>query len=171
MEVPPIQQAFEGFTNGAKSVDPDFPVSEVYIGSFTDISAAKEAALSLIAQGADVVVPNANAAGLGAVQAASETGPQIGTFSVYSDYSEVAPENMLGTFVADYGQGIVRIVSEVKEGSFAPDGNIEFGLKDTDVVMFSLSDDSANPVPEEVRAAVEEATSKIVSGEVQTRAR
>src|SRR5690606_33679113 len=94
IEIPPIKQAFEGFMDGAKSVDPNFPVSTVYIGSFTDATAAKEAALSMISQGSDFVVPNANSAGLGVIQAVREAGTGIGTFSVYSDYTEVAPKNI-----------------------------------------------------------------------------
>jgi simple sugar transport system substrate-binding protein len=169
MEIPPIHDAFEGFRNGATSVAPEFQVSEIYIGSFTDSSSAKEAALSLVARGADFVVPNANAAGLGVIQAAKEAG--VGTFSVYSDHRAVAPKNILGVYVADYAQGIVRIASQVEEGSFAPEGNIVFGLADEDVMHFSFNEDAGVLVSDEVRAAVDAARAKIVAGEIRTRSR
>jgi simple sugar transport system substrate-binding protein len=171
MEIPPIKQSFEGFINGMKSVDPDLPVSQVYINSFTDATAAKEAALSMMAQGAQIVVPNANAAGLGTIQAAREAGPDVQTFSVYSDYTDVAPQNILGTYVADYGQGIVRIVSQIKDGSFVAESNIEFGLNDPDVMKFSFNDKATNAVPEDVRSYVEDVRTKIAAGEIQTRER
>jgi len=170
MEIPPIAQAFEGFERGARSVNPDFPVSTVFINSFTDASAAKEAAVSMISQGADFVVPNANAAGLGVIQAMQESGTQYGTFSVYSDYTEVAPDNILGTFIADYGQGIVRIVSKIRDGS-VPQGNVDFGLKDKDVVTFTFNDEAARLIPEDLRKHLEEVRAKIVAGEIQTRAK
>ncbi|MVA99400.1 BMP family ABC transporter substrate-binding protein [Nitratireductor sp. CAU 1489] len=170
LEIPPIKQSFEGFINGARSVDPNFPISQVYVGSFTDSTAAKEAAVGMIARGANIVVPNANAAGLGVVQAAREAGPDVQTFSVYSDYTEAAPENTLGVYVADYGQGIVRIVSQIKDGSFEAAGNIVFGLKDTDVMMFSYNDHSARSVPDDVRRKVEEVKNGIIAGEIATRA-
>jgi basic membrane protein A len=170
MEIPPIQQAFEGFTRGAKSVNPDFPVSEVYIGNFTDISAAKEAALSMIAQGADFVVPNASGATVGGYQAIAESGPEVKTFSIFSDFTEVAPENILGMYVADYAQGVVRIVKNVQEGN-PPDSNVEFGLADEDVMKFTYRDDVTNPVPADVGDFVEEVRAKIVAGEIQTRQR
>mgnify|MGYP003700697623 FL=1 len=170
LEIPPITQSFEGFVNGARSVDPDYPIWQVYVGSFTDSTAAKEAAVGMIARGANIVVPNANAAGLGVVQAAREAGPDVQTFSVYSDYTEAAPENTLGVYVADYGQGIVRIVSQIKDGEFEASGNIVFGLKDTDVMTFSYNDHSARPVPEAIRRKVEEVKNAIIAGEIATRA-
>ncbi|WLR94954.1 BMP family lipoprotein [Shinella zoogloeoides] len=170
MEIPPIAHAFEGFAKGARSVNPDFPVSTVFINSFTDASAAKEAAVSMMSQGADFVVPNANAAGLGVIQAAQEAGTQYGTFSVYSDYTEVAPKNILGTFIADYGQGIVRIVSAIKDGK-VPESNVDFGLKDADVIKFNFNDEAARSIPADLRKHLEEVRAKIAAGEVQTRAK
>ena len=72
MEIPPISEALTGFINGAKSVDPNFKVYSTYIGNFDDAAAAKEAALSMIAQGADCIVPDADAAGQGVFQAVVE---------------------------------------------------------------------------------------------------
>ena len=169
MEIPPIAHAFEGFARGAKSVNPDFPVSKVFINSFTDASAAKEAAVSMIAQGSDFVVPNANAAGLGVIQAALEAGEKASTFSVYSEYTDIAPRNILGTFLADYGRGIVRIVSDIKDGN-VPQSNVDFGLKDKDVIKFTLNDEAAKSIPQDLRKHLEEVTAKIVAGEIQTRA-
>ena len=170
MEIPPVTQAFEGFMNGARSVRPDFPSTTAYLGSFTDANAAKEAAFSLIAQGADFVIPNANAAGMGVIQAARESGDRIGTFSVYSDYTHAAPKNVLGTFLADYGQGIVRIISDIKNGKL-PQSNVDFGLKDTDVIRFTFNDEAARSIPQDLRKHLEEVSAKIVAGEIQTRAK
>lgn len=169
MDIPPIRESFEGFRNGAASVNPDYKVSEILIGTIADSSAAKEAALSLVAQGADFLAQNTNAAGLGVIQAAKEA--DVGTFSVFSDYSDVAPRNILGVYVADYAQGIVRIASEVKEGRFAPEGNIIFGLKDADVMRFSLNEQAGARLTPEVRAAVDAARAGIVAGEIRTRSR
>ncbi|WP_033056860.1 BMP family protein [Sinorhizobium arboris] len=170
MEIPPITQAFEGFRNGAKSVNRNFPVSTVYLGSFTDASAAKEAAFSMISQGSDFVVPNANSAGMGVIQAARESSANAATFSVYSDYTDAAPKNVLGTFLADYGQGIVRIVSAIKNGS-VPDSIVEFGLKDTDVIKFTYNDAAGRSVPADLRKTIDGISAKIVAGEIQTRAK
>lgn len=168
MEIPPIQDAFEGFVNGAKSVSPDFPIAEAYIGNFTDTTAAKEAALSMISQGADFLIPNASGATVGGYQAVAESGPGIGTFSIFSDYTEVAPENVLGMYVTDYAAGVSKVVKAIQEGS-APETNVVFGLKDTDVMQFTFRDDAANPVPEDLRAEVAAIAERIAAGEIVTR--
>ncbi|MEQ9447725.1 MAG: hypothetical protein RLN70_02335, partial [Rhodospirillaceae bacterium] len=81
-----------------------------------------------------------------------------------------APENTLGVYVADYGQGIVRIVSQIQDGEFEASGNIVFGIKDTDVMTFSYNDHSARPVPDAIRRKVEEVKNAIIAGEIATRA-
>jgi len=167
MAIPPIQQAFTGFKNGARSIKPDFPISEVYIGNFTDTSSAKEAALSMIAQGADFVVPNASGATVGAYQAIDESGPRVGTFSIFNDYTAVAPNNILGRYVANYAQGVVEVVRGIREGK-PPAGNVVFGLKDPKVISFTLRDDVPNPVPQDVRARVQAISERIAAGQIQT---
>jgi len=168
MNIPPIKEAFDGFAMGAKATNAAFPVSEVYIGNFQDAGAAKEAAVNMISHGADIVTPNANTAGLGVVQAAREAGPNVGTFSVFSDYTSVAPANILAVYLASYGAGVVRIVTGIKNGDI-PKSNVDFGLKDDDVMKFTYNEKAAKPVPEDVRKYVESVKAKIIAGEIQTR--
>ncbi len=167
MEIPPIQVAFTGFKNGARSVNPDFPISEAYIGNFTDTTAAKEAALSMISAGADFVVPNASGATVGGYQAVAESGPDVRSFSIFSDYTEVAPNNILGLYVADYAQGVVEVVKAIQAGN-APTENVVFGLKDTKVMSFTFRDDGPVSVPEDIRAEVKAISDKIAAGEIKT---
>ncbi len=168
MEIPPIKEALEGFSNGVKATNAAFPLSEVYIGNFQDVGAAKEAAVNMISHGADIVVPDADAAGLGVIQAAREAGSNVGTFGVFTDYTSVAPANILGTYLAFYGAGVVRIVTGIKNGDI-PKSNVDFGLKDDDVMKFTYNDKAAKPVPEDVRKYVETVKAKIIAGEIQTR--
>lgn len=166
MEIPPIAEALEGFEEGARSVDPNYPISSTFIGNFTDSAAAKEAALGMLAEGATFVVPDADVAGLGVFQAISEAGPEIGTFGAFGDFTDNAPDNILGNYFANYGQGIVNIAKQVKEGTFEPTGNIEFGLANEDVMWIEFSE--ANALPDDVMQAVEAAKAGIISGEIDT---
>jgi hypothetical protein len=72
VEIPPLKSTFLAFEAGAKSVRPDFQVVVTYIGNWDDVGAAKQAAHALIEQNCDVIFPNADAASLGAFQAAQE---------------------------------------------------------------------------------------------------
>lgn len=168
MEIPPIQQAFAGFKAGAKSVNPEFQVSEAYIGNFTDTAATKEAALSMIAQGADFVVPNASGATVGAYQGIAEAGDQVKSFSIYTDFTGVAPKNILGLYVADYAQGVVEVVRAIREGN-APTTNVAFGLKDPKVISFHFRDDNPQvSVPEDIRKDVAAVVADISAGKIDT---
>ncbi|WP_448956435.1 BMP family protein [Labrys neptuniae] len=167
MEIPPIQQAFAGFKNGARSVNPNFPISEAYIGNFTDTTAAKEAALSMISQGADFVVPNASGATIGGYQAIAESGPNVRSFSIFSDFTQVAPKNILGLYVADYAQGVVDVVRAIRTGS-PPTKNVIFGLKDPKVISFTFRDGGPVSVPAEIRAEVKAISDKIAAGQIKT---
>jgi len=166
MEIPPISEALTGFEEGAKSVDPNYNVSGTFIGNFTDSAAAKEAALGMLSGGATFIVPDADVAGLGVFQAVSEAGPEIGTFGAFTDATDNAPNNIYGNYFADYGQGIVNIAKQVKEGTFNPTGNIEFGLANEDVMWIEYND--GKPLPADVMAAVEEAKQAIIDGTIDT---
>jgi basic membrane protein A and related proteins len=168
MEIPPIKEALDGFVKGVKDTRADMPVSSVYIGNFSDVTAAKEAAVNMISHGADFVVPDADAAGIGVIQAAREAGPDIATFGVFTDITSTAPDNILGTYLADYAQGVTRIVTGIKDGSSLPTSNVAFGLKDTDVMKFIYNDKAKRAVPDDVRNYVETIKAKISSGEIQT---
>jgi len=168
MEIPPISEAFRGFINGAHSVNPNFDVSVTYIGNFQDAAAAKEAAVSMISAGADVIVPNADAAGLGGYRAVREADKHVYTFGAFTEATEHAPKNVLANYLADYGQGIVNMARAVKEGAFEPTGNVEFGLKHNDVMQFHYNDQADPAVPSDVRILVEEARAKIILGQVNT---
>lgn len=170
MEIPPIKASFTGFTHGAHSVNPDFPIRITYLGSWDDVGAAKEAALTLVADGADFVVPNADAAGAGVYQAAVEAGPGVRAFGVLYDVIAQAPLNIVANSRSNLGQGMINVVRQVKEGAFQPSGNIEFGLKDSDVMWLMYNDGAATPVPDDVRALVETAKQKIIAGEIDTKA-
>ncbi len=168
MEIPPIKEALDGFVKGVKDTRADMPVSSVYVGNFSDVNAAKEAAVNMIAHGADFVIPDADAAGIGVIQAAREAGPDVATFGVFTDITSTAPDNILGTYLADYAQGVTRIVAGIKDGSSLPTSNVGFGLKDADVMKFIYNNKAKRAVPDDVRKYVETIKAKIISGEIQT---
>lgn len=165
VEIPPIKNAAIGFRNGAKYVNPDFEVIEVMTGSWNDLATAKEAAISMITNGADMIVPNANISALGVFQAVVEADDVV-SFGAFGDYTEKAPQHILGNYTPDLSEGFVSIAKEIKAGTFAPDSNIVFGLEHEDVVILRFNEDASNPVSGELKATLQEVKQKLISGEI-----
>ena len=74
MEIPPVIKFRKGYENGAKYVNPNVKVLGVYIDSFTDPARGKEAALSQIAEKADVIFGAGGPTGSGGIMGAAAQG-------------------------------------------------------------------------------------------------
>jgi len=160
IKLPVIRTTFAGFTAGARSVKPDFAVAEAYTGSFEDVAAAKAATDALIAQGADLVLQNADAAGLGVFQAAGAKG--VLAFGTNRDQSDVAPDTVLASAVISIPKAFLDMAREVKERRFV--GRVvEEDLK-SGVIDFVVNPKLAGRIPAEVLRRVQDARDKIEGG-------
>lgn len=166
MDIPPISESFTGFINGAKSVDPSYPVQVTYLGNWTDTAGAKEASFSYVDGGANFLLGNADFAGNGVYQAMLEK--DVNGFGMFGDNTEKAPNQIVANYILDYGAGLVELAAEVKAGTFKPNGNIEFGLADEKVIYIVYNENATNPVPQELRDEVAALYPKIASGEIDT---
>lgn len=115
-EQPPVKASFAAFALGAKSINPNVKVLTSYIGNWDDVSAAKEQALAQIAQGADILFQNADAAGLGVFQAAREK--KVLAFGTNSNQNDIAPDVIVGSVVIDLSKAFLLIAREVQRGQF-----------------------------------------------------
>lgn len=95
--LPNVVAQVGGFRKGAKSVNPNIEVKVIYIKNMEDAAEAKEAALSLIAGGADFVFGKLNAAQSGIIQAAKEKGVYASGRSF--GHTAIAPDNVLTNIV------------------------------------------------------------------------
>jgi basic membrane protein A and related proteins len=127
IELPSIKLTFDGFKRGFLSVRPQGRILISYIGKFDDVGAAKEAALAQINQGADVLIHDADAAGLGVFQAASQA--HIFAFGAIRNQNDVAPDVVLSSAVTSTPRAFLKIATEVEEHRFHA-GMIEFGMDD-----------------------------------------
>jgi basic membrane lipoprotein Med (substrate-binding protein (PBP1-ABC) superfamily) len=165
IKLPVILSTFDGFVAGAKSVKADFEVATVYTGSFEDVAGAKAATDALISQGADLVLQNADAAGLGVFQSAKEHGAYA--FGTNRDQNDIAPETILASATIDIPRAFVLVAREVKEKKFA--GRvIEEGLA-SGCVGFVWNPRLESRVPDAVKARVAAAAAAIGSGALKVR--
>ena len=162
MEIPPVRLAFDGFERGFLDQRPDGRVREVFLGSWEDVAAGRQAALSLIDQGVDVLIHNADAAGLGVFQACRERGKwALGT---NSDQASVAPDVVLASAVMDIPAAMQRVAEEVRAGSFR--GRVVSFDLISGVVDLALNVELVHVLPPEAHQAVAEARDRLLSGAV-----
>lgn len=161
IELPPIEAAYQGWVNGARAVDPDVETRKIYLNSFDDAAAGREAALALIRVGADMLHHNADAAALGVFQAAKES-EGVFVFGSNDDQAELAPERVIGSAVIDLPRAFLMVAGEVKAGTFRP--RVEaFGLA-SGVVRYVPNPALETMVHQTLRSRVQAAADSIADG-------
>jgi basic membrane protein A and related proteins len=161
IELPPIEAAYQGWVNGATAVNPRVQSRKIYLNSFDDAAAGREAALALIRVGADMLHHNADAAALGVFQAAKES-PGVYVFGANADQSALAPEHVMGSAVIDLPRAFLLVAQEVKHGSFTP--KVEaFGLS-SGVVRYDANTALGRMVPARLAARVKAASDSLAAG-------
>lgn len=162
MEIPPLTSTFMAFEAGAKSVNPNFHLVVSYIGNWEDVGAARQAALALIEQGCDILIPNADAASLGAFQAAQEK--KVLAFGTNKNQNGIAPDVVIASGIIDIPSAFLFIAREVQEHRFSS-RIIRLGMKEGTVSLVY------NPalltlVSADVQALIETTKQKIIAGEL-----
>lgn len=160
MEIPPQLANLAAYTKGAQLVNPDIKVLSVITGTFEDPEKGYEAALSMIAAGADVLFQTADSTGMGAMQAAKEKGVYIIGYA--GDQREVAPNLVLTSNMVSIPRAIEIQVDRIKEGTFG--GTVwRAGIKEgiIDIAPFGAM------VPKDVQEQVLLLKKAIIAGYLQ----
>jgi basic membrane lipoprotein Med (substrate-binding protein (PBP1-ABC) superfamily) len=160
-ELPPVRNSFRAFEAGVRAARPDARVVWSFVGNWDDAAAGKEQALAQIAQGADFIFQNADAAGLGVFQAARER-KGVYVFGSNSNQNGVAPEVVIGSVVIDLPHAFVTVAREVKEGRFTA-RTIRLGTS-SEVVSWVPNPALESRIPVGVRARVDSARAQLRAG-------
>ncbi len=110
MKIPSVERSLAGFVAGARRAGPAIEVRVAYTGSFEDIQAAKESGRALIRWGADFLIHNADASGLGVFQAAAEAKGVL-AFGTIRPQHQLMPKVVLASAVADLPTGFLNIAT------------------------------------------------------------
>ncbi len=97
--IPEVLQGINAFTLGAQSVNPDIEVRVIWVNSWYDPGKEREAALALIAQGADVITHHTDSTAV--VQAAEEQG--VYAVAYHSDMAKYGPKAHLTAATHHWG--------------------------------------------------------------------
>ena len=153
-----IIRSINAFTLGARSVNPDVKVEVIYTNTWADADKERQAATTLIDRGADVLT-----------QSQDTTTTQIvaqerGVFSIGQNYTayDVAPDAYLTGVLFDWKEYYGKDIEKIMDGTWTP--SFYWGsLKDGVVKMDTFASFSGFGT----REAVEQAESKLISGEIQ----
>ena len=160
VEQPSIIKMVEAYKLGAKAYNPKVKVFDVYIGSFTDVSLGKEAALAMADKGADVLSHIANQAGTGVIKAAEERG-LLATGDSF-DQNFIAPKTVVCSTVYNVPILVTLAVDKVRGGTFGG-GIFNMGMKEG-VVDIAPYHDFESSIPAKAKDMIAQMKKKIISG-------
>lgn len=168
-EYPNLINIFEGYIQGARTVNPDVRVIGTYLNDWDNPEKGKESAMSIIQQGADVIFYVADSSGHGVVQAAEEKG--VYALGAVQDQNSLAPGTVLSSFVLDVDKAYEQAVQSVMEGNFRgellkPGLEREKDSSSDGVVYLAPFHSLDEEVPDDVKKRLEELTDDILAGEL-----
>ena len=164
LDIPAIKYGIDGFGAGAKYINPDIKVLSAVTGSFDDISKVKEQSLTMIEQGADVVMSVANIAGRGAYDAAQDRSIYaIGSIGGTADFDNY-PDTLIASGKVDMAVSIVNVLEKVEDGTFEGIDYVN-GIKEGAVNLAFNDKLVADKFPD-LEKQIKEISDKLASGEI-----
>ncbi|WP_315971390.1 BMP family ABC transporter substrate-binding protein [Paenibacillus sp. N3.4] len=153
--IPEVIYNINAFALGIQSVNPNAKVQVVWTNTWYDPATERQAAISLLDKGADVLLAYQDSPAT--IQAAAERGALAGGND--SDMSRFAPKNYLTNPTWNWGPYYTKLVKSVMDGTWTNEqymGSMADGM----VGIAPLGDH----IPADVKKLVEDAKSKAVSG-------
>lgn len=164
MDIPLIRRFEAGFRAGVREANPSAEVLANYAGStpdaFKNPAKGKEMALSMYAQGADIVMHASGSTGLGVFAAARETGKLA--VGVDRDQWDEAPGRVLTSMLKRIDESLFAVMKEVVSGEFKS-GVRWFGVKEG-AIGYVYDANNSGLIPKEAREKAEALRAKIISG-------
>ncbi|MFC5469826.1 BMP family ABC transporter substrate-binding protein [Cohnella suwonensis] len=153
--IPEVVYSINAFTLGAQSVNPDIEVSVVWSNTWFDPTVERQAAVSLLDKGVDVIAAYQDS------PASIQAGAEKGVWGVGndSDMGKYAPDTYLTNNVWDWGPYYIDTVKKYMDGTWKSEaywGHMSTGI--VDLAPFGKN------VPQDVRDLVEAKKKEIIDG-------
>ncbi len=161
IEVGDAKLYVDGFIAGAKATKPDITVNVNYIGSFSDVALASEAAQTHAGAGADVLTGSAQMV-VGAIGVAEERG--ILWFGTQADQSSLAPSIVVASQVYDWTVVVDDMIALIKDGTLGGKAYVVTLENEGLLVVFN----DAYELPADVKTLAENTIAGIKDGSIKT---
>ncbi|MGK5061494.1 BMP family ABC transporter substrate-binding protein [Janthinobacterium sp. LB3P112] len=155
--IPEVLQGVNAFTRGMRSVDPKAEVKVVWVNSWFDPGKERDAAITLIGQGADVVTHHTDSTAV--VQAAEEKGKYA--IAYHSDMKKYGPKAQLAAVTHHWGEYYTKQAQAVLDGTWKS-GSTWGGIKDGMVKLEGIN----AAVPADVKQFVLAREKDLVAGKL-----
>lgn len=156
--VPEVNRIVNAFIQGVKEVNPDATVLVTFINSWFDPAAAKEAALSQVDAGADVLF----AERFGVIEAAAENG--LWAFGNMSDQNELGPEVVLTGPVWNMTPTVEYVIAQVEGGTFTSQDLKDFSMMGKGGASLAPYHGLESEIPEDILNLVAQRQQEILDG-------
>ncbi len=174
LDIDGINLFIVGYEEGVKSVCADCKLVRSYVGGFSDPVTAKEQALNLYSQGADILYQVAGRSGEGVLDAAKETGNFA--IGVDTNQDDLYPGTIIVSAMKRVDNAVFAFVQNMANDKFEP-GLTKVGLKEGfaglswDVGVCSRTFDKNGPADmvaklPAVREAIDKARAGILDGSI-----
>jgi basic membrane lipoprotein Med (substrate-binding protein (PBP1-ABC) superfamily) len=159
VEVGDAKLYVDGFIAGAKATKPDITVNVNYIGSFSDVALASEAAQTHADAGADVLTGTAQMV-VGAIGVAKERG--LAWFGTQANQTSLAPDIVVACQVYDWTVLLDEIIPLIKDGTY---GGTAYAITlENGGLLIEYND--GYDLPAEVKTMAEDTIKGIVDGSI-----
>ncbi|WP_223247789.1 BMP family ABC transporter substrate-binding protein [Sulfuriferula multivorans] len=155
--VPEVIRNIDAYTLGAQSVNPKIKTKVIWVSSWYDPARERQAAETMIAQGADVLSQNTDSPAV--IQTAEEKG--VYAFGWDSDMAKFGPKAQLVASTLNWSRYYTDSVKQVLAGTWKPTDTL-WGMKEGMVVLTPLS----SAVPPAVAKLFNEKKQAIIDGKL-----
>lgn len=161
--VPEVNRIVNAFVAGAQEINPDVQVKVSFINSWFDPAKAKQAALTQVSAGADVLF----AERAGVIEAAKERG--LLSIGAMADQEDQAPESVMTSILWDMGPTVKAVLEQVADGSYEATNLKDFSFMiNGGSSLAPINQDVKGGIPDDLVSKVEEREQQILSGEFTT---
>lgn len=144
-EIPEVIRGMNAFALGVKAVNPNAKVIVRWTHTWYDPAKEKEAAKSILDEGADVIAQHQDTAG--PMQAAEEKG--VWAIGYNSDMKDKAPKAYMTAPIWNWGPYYVKVVESIQNGTFKAESYYG-GMKDGVVAIAPLTENAPAGAAEKI---------------------
>jgi basic membrane lipoprotein Med (substrate-binding protein (PBP1-ABC) superfamily) len=172
MEIPPVKKFRNGYENGVAYVCADCETIGVYIESFTDPARGKTAALSQVAEGADIIFGAGGPTGSGGILGAAQEGvwvigvDQDEYFTTFKGGAADGADKLLSSAMKRVDNAVYNAIKTAAMGTFQS-GTALFDAANNGVGLAAFHD-AESAVSAEIQAKLQEIFQMLASGELDT---